>query len=236
MMNIFIFLLPWSEFFYISCFAMASICNTIYLVKNILAYHDLDKLTGTALHVFPLLTMWNIHWNLAGTDERTRWGFYETQNIEFSLDFAIAYFSYFLIFYICWAIPHYTLLHLYWEKIISNNWYCLMLNELVRGAFVKDIRKNYGTAAGKVAYAVKHLIYILVMTITLLPAFFSKIYCTCILLIYVYILFNRGGAYYIDHFSRKYEENLKLLDKLGKKYDPLKMRPEENSFIEIINS
>jgi hypothetical protein len=133
-------------------------------------------MTGTALHLFPLLTMWNIHWNLHGTVEREQWGFYNTDHIEFDLTFLATYFGYFMTFYSIWATLYYSILYIYWDQILENQYYCLLLNELIRGAYIKNIREKHGQFAAKVAFVLKHLFYTLTMSVTMAPAFFSKIY------------------------------------------------------------
>lgn len=171
--------------------------------------------------------MWNIHWNIRGTLAREAWGLYEVENIQFDQQFLTNYFKYFVMFYFAWAAVYYfVILFLCWNTILKNDYYCLLLNEIFRGDIIKDVRLKYGKNVAKVAFMVKHFIYILLMVIQTLPGFFSEYYAVFQVVFYTFLLFKRGGDYYIDHFSRKYEYNLKMLDKLGKKYDPLKMRPD----------
>jgi len=41
-----------------------------------------------------------------------------------------------------------------------------------------------------------------------MPGFFSKYYWVLFVYFFAYELFRRGGEYYINHFSRKYENSL----------------------------
>lgn len=190
-------------------------------------FHDLDKLTGSSLHLFPLLTMWNIHWNIRGTTERTEWGFYDVGNSNLSFEFLVKYFQNYFSFYFSWAVVYYFIItYACWNTIINKNYYCLVLDELYRGQYIKPVREKYGKYAGQFAFVLKHFIYTVACALAMLPAFFIRFYSVALLLYFVCLLIKRGGDYYIDHFSKKYEANLVLLDELGKKYDPLGMRPE----------
>lgn len=196
------------------------------MVRNIVVYHDLDKLTGSMIHVFPLLTMWNVHWNIRGTPEAQQWGFVDFTDFGFELDNVLYLFKYYLIGYFLWAIPYYTILYFSWSRILRKDYYCLLIDELFRGQFVHKFCKKYGAKVGIIAFMTKHIIFTNIFNTIMLSAFYSKYVCTGFLFLFIYILFNRGGEYYINIFSRKYEDNLRLLDQLGMKYDPLKMRPD----------
>mmetsp|Transcript_16612 Transcript_16612/g.14506 ORF Transcript_16612/g.14506 Transcript_16612/m.14506 type:complete len:103 (+) Transcript_16612:572-880(+) len=100
----FIWIFPNSEIMYLSSFSVGSICMVMLIVRNIIVFHDLDKLTGSALHLFPLLQMWNIHWNIRGTQDRQNWGFMEIENINFNFEFVVNYYFYSLAIYGLWAL------------------------------------------------------------------------------------------------------------------------------------
>jgi hypothetical protein len=224
---IFIFFYPESKQMYISCFALSSICIVMLLVKNIIVFHDLDKLAGSCLHMFPSLLMWNIHWNIRDTPERKQWGFCDVSDITFTTDFVLEYYYGHLVYYLTWAAFYYTILNICWDHILKNEYYCFMIDELHRGKYVKECRIKFGSASAKILFAFKHYAYTLVFNLFMLPGFFSQTYSTFTVLFYFYVLIGRGGDYYINIFSKRYEETLQILDKLGKKYDPLKMRPDE---------
>lgn len=133
-------------------------------------------MTGTALHIFPILTMWNIHCNLHGTVEREEWGFYNTDHIGFDIGFLATYFGYFMTFYAIWAVVHYSILYICWDMMFENQYYCMFLDKLIRGKGVKSIREKYGKLAAKIYVAWMHFYYVFIMAVAMIPAFFSKIY------------------------------------------------------------
>jgi len=110
----------------------------MFLVKNIIVFHDLDKLTGSALHLFPLLQMWNIHWNIRGTQDRENWGFLNVDEISFDFQFIINYYISSMIFYFLWAAFYYATLYICWNHIREKEFYCLLMDELHRGQYVKQ--------------------------------------------------------------------------------------------------
>jgi hypothetical protein len=227
-MLIFIFFFPESRQMYIATFSLSSICLVMLLVRNIIVFHDLDKMAGSVLHMFPCLIMWNIHWNIRDTPERKQWGFCDVSDFNFSYDLVLEYFYLHLYYYIPWAIFYYTTLNICWDHILSKNYYCFMIDQLHRGKYVKECRIKFGSASAKVLFASMHYVYTSMFNLLLLPGLFSNVYFTGTILFYFYLLIKRGGEYYVNVFSKRYEESLKVLDKDGKKYDPLKLRPDEN--------
>ena len=82
---LFIFAFPGNREMYIINILISSICIIIRYLKNMLVFHDLDKMAGSSFHFIPVLLSWNIHWNIRGMPGRKEWGFYDPENIEFGL-------------------------------------------------------------------------------------------------------------------------------------------------------
>lgn len=225
---VFIFWFPGSEFMYHASFAASGICFVIYLFKNMLVFHDFSKMTGALLHFAPTLTMWNIHWNIRGTAERAEWGFHNVDNEVFGLEFTATHFKHFMVYYLSWVVVYYPLIAcLCWNYIHRNGLFSLIHEELYRGPFVAKANKKYGVNAGILALIVKHMAHAVVFAIILLPGYFIQSYCTLLTVSIIYLFFARGADYYIYYFPKNYVENLRQIAKLGRKYDPLGMRPKE---------
>jgi hypothetical protein len=223
---LFVFMFPGSQFWYTLAFSLTSVSNALFILKNSMVFHDIDKITGWALHYFPLLAMWNIHVNIEGTQGKQDWGFYQMQNHGFDLDRLLSFFAYFGWFYVFWCILNFSILFIYWKKIILSGQYCNMLNEMIRGTFVKETRLKYGNTVAKFAYLIQHMNLMKTMILFYIPVLFWKYFFTFCMIGYTCLIFTRAGIYYIDIFSENYKSYLKQVEEDGPLYDPLKMRPE----------
>ena len=226
MLAYFLLIQPDSKSLYFVCFAVSSICYVILMVKNMIVFHDLDKMTGALLHIMPLVVMWNIHWNIRGTPEAKEWGFYDPSELEFGLDFFQDYMTALYKYYIAHSLIYYVVILSSWRHIRKNGYYCLLMAELNHGDIVKNVRKKYGNIAGGFCFLAKHFICLNIFNLLILPSFFSSWWSMFHVLAFSGVLIKRTSEYYIEFFPTTYHKNLEQLDQLGRKYDPLKMRPQ----------
>ena len=55
--------------------------------------HKFNSTIDMFLKLAPLITMWNIHWNIRGTAGREYWGFYDPSNDSLGFEFIFKYLS-----------------------------------------------------------------------------------------------------------------------------------------------
>jgi len=78
----------------------------------------MDKLTDLVIHLLPLVTIWNINWNLKGTQEFKDWGFIDLSSISFDFSFVKEIFYLANTMYALHAIIYYSLILIVWRKSI----------------------------------------------------------------------------------------------------------------------
>lgn len=143
--------------------------------------------------------MWNVHWNIRDTEERIYWGFYDTSNDTFSMEFFSKYLIASSTIYALWAIPYFLLFSMEGQRY----------GEL---KVIKE--KGY---QGKFIYLVFHYLVFACSgcTIGLLSYFYQPMHILVIAVVSC-ISFWNGGKYYMEYFGRKYEVNLSLLEQKDK--------------------
>jgi len=120
--------------------------------------HKLNSIADLFLKLGPVIVMWNVHWNINNTEERTYWGFYETTTDHLSLSFIYKYIFAVSTIYLLWAIPYFVLVPLSTQKY-------------------GEIRriKEFGEIKGKIVYFIFHyLIFICSGLVLGLAAYFYQ--------------------------------------------------------------
>lgn len=212
-----VFCYPDSKVFYYGCYVTCtgSLAGGILTFRNSMVYHHFDKLSDLTIHLLPLVTMWNIHWNLRGTAERKQWGFMPVDDIEFGWQFVYEYFSIFYLFFFIW-FPLYLLIHyVCWTHIINNGYWCMILFQFERGPLISPIRAKHGDRVALVGFIVQNIIYVTLCSIVTLPGFLSRWYSLVQVLLHTFVTIKNGGDYYMLYFSENYESSLKQLDEIG---------------------
>ena len=90
---------------------------------------------------------------------------------------------------------------------------------------IAKLNAKYGQRIGICFFVLKHFMANLIFSFIIMPGYYSQTYSTAMILYYIYIMFAKGADYYIYFFPKTYVENLQQIAKLGRKYDPLGMRP-----------
>ena len=225
----FVMLNPGSQFWYYVSHAFCGMVFAVFLFTNQFVFHDIDKMTGSLLHTLPIITQWNIHWNLRGTEGLQEWGFYDASNDMFTWDTVSYYYMSYWKIYFIHCLVYFGTVYLRYDVIMKNDYMCYFRNEFEGGMFAKIFRKH-GYAACFSAMGATHFLFISIMYTTIIFAcFFLEYLMVGYMLVVLYMLFDRAATYYIDHFPKKYEDHLRGYDELGMKYDPLKMRKKKST-------
>lgn len=141
-----------------------------------IVFHDLDKLTGSNIHIIPLVLMWNIHWNIRGTQARADWGFYDVDQLRLDIEFVIEYFQDFFVLYLAFTVIHFSILAVFWRYIQKYDLYCSLRERFEN----QDNKFTIGnsTESSAVRFTFKfvcyHFAYFTVFTMLTLVLLFSK--------------------------------------------------------------
>ena len=163
---------------------------------------------------------------MRGTEELKQWGFYDASNDALGFDSMYYYFWCFLIYYFPYCIFYYSVYYIRWDVIQKNDYLCYIKNELDSDRGIKAVKK-YGLFPFLCVYFVGHFAFSTLYSSISFVMFYNNYLSIAYILLLSYTLIKRSGIYYIDHFPKKYEAHLQQYDKLGTKYDPLKMRKSQ---------
>lgn len=186
------------------------------MFRNSLIFHHLDKLTDLVIHLLPLVTVWNIHWNIRDTPERKEWGFLDPNEIQFDFQFAKELFIAFNLIYVLWAVVYYSIILVIKRKRIEEkNYWTLIQMQVDLNKRATELKKTYGLWAAALFFGSKHYFYAMALGVLGLPGLFYRPYLFVQLVVYLFVVVKNGADYYIEYFSRKYELGLQELDKIA---------------------
>ncbi|CAI2364957.1 unnamed protein product [Moneuplotes crassus] len=216
-MLIYIFFFPGSRFLSIFMHSMSFgvLSYSLFCFKNSFIFHHLDKLTDLVIHLLPIVTMWNIRYNIGGTEEFKQWGFCDLSEVPFSFGYIIEAFSAANKMYLSHACFYYFLVCVVLRtEIFEKGKNCLLKYTTENSPTALRWHKTYGLWARCLLFAINHYLYATGMTILSIPAFFSEYFAFIQLFFYLFVIVKNGADYYFSYFSKKYESKLQELDEL----------------------
>ena len=220
---VFLFICPDSRFLYMLYIGISSLVGIIFLYRMMIVFHDLERTTSCYQHILPFLLFWNIHWNIRGTPERKEWGFYDADQIELNFSTILEYYGIFYLYYFgFFSVIFYTFVLAFWDTIVKYDYCCFAVEMLTyeKGGLHK-VYKEKGKIPALFRYLIIHVKgFTVYVTLTLICMYSYYIHNVCMIYM-TYLLFSRGGGYYIDYFHKKYPILLQKMDELGPDYDYL---------------
>ena len=155
MIVLFVFLFPTSKEMYLFCYFTCSgvLAFAIYVFRNSFIFHHIDKLTDLVIHLLPLVTIWNIHWNLRNSESRQEWGFLNIEELKLDFQFIKDCIMAFNYFYIIWASFYYIfIMGIRRKRITEKNYWTLIDMQVDQNKFATKLKKNYGMWAAWVYF------------------------------------------------------------------------------------
>lgn len=194
----FLLLFPGSQTLYLFCYcaSLGTLSVSVYYLKVSMIMHKLNSTTDMFLKLAPLITMWNIHWNIRGTEGSAYWGFYDPSSDSLNLDFITTYFLCSLLVYLPWACFFFAAVPMRSQRY----------GDIV---FIKEV----GEIKGKIIFFSGHLLIFITVgcLIGALAYFYQFLHIIMIFCVSI-ISFWNGGDYYMEYFGRNYELNILKLD------------------------
>lgn len=201
---------PQSETLYLVCFAfsMGPLAFATIVLNNSLVPHSVDKQTSTFIHVMPALTTWAVRWapcrDMLPVDQT-----------EVSLGLYLLYCG---TLYLVWAISYYVKVFVIsHSKVIARNYetsYILVMRR--PGSVPFRLVTVLGKRMGPLVYMSLHCCYFLTSILISYVCYRSYYAHTVVAFgVYLWSVWN-GANYYIDYFSKHYEESLKHLEEMSK--------------------
>jgi len=95
--------------------------------------------------MLPMVTMYNIHWNIRDMPERKSAGFVDPSEFKFGLEFLMELFYYFNIMYFGWAMIYYfIILVVSRQKIKDRGYWTLLQMSIDNSKIASNLRDKYG--------------------------------------------------------------------------------------------
>jgi len=201
---------PQSETLYVVCFAfsMGPLAFATIVLNNSLVPHSIDKQTSTFIHVMPALTTWAVRWEPCSA-------MLPTTQTEVSLALYLLFCG---TLYLVWAISYYVKVFVVSNsKVVARDYetsYILIMRR--PGSVPFRLVTMLGQSHGPFVYMSLHFCYFFTTTLISYLCYRSYYVHTVVAFgVYVWSVWN-GANYYMDYFSKHYEESLKHLEEMSK--------------------
>lgn len=210
-----------NAFTVVFCIAHGALPWAVYLFRNSLVFHSLDRITSCFIHISPMLVMWCLRWSGPHFQQDSRWAICDpatgvavktkwvSQNASLSDRPALpgcgsvfwtlgmpvaAYIVWFMIYGIVMSILSPDL------KRYSTT-YTLMTRKGL-GLIIRNMPMGY------LIYAfINSLIYAIMVSPAALFLWFEWVNFGFVVFIMLVASWN-GGSFYVEVFSRKYQEQI----------------------------
>ena len=114
-------------------------------------------MTDLLIHLMPLITIYNIHWNIRGTEYVELWGFIDPNEFQFGLEFLLECFVAFNLFYLSWAAVYYMIITgVCRSRIQRKGYWTLLKMQIDKSKKAIELREKYGQWAPTLYFAVLH--------------------------------------------------------------------------------
>ena len=210
---LYIWVYPQSQTLYIVSFAfsMGPLAFATIVLNNSLVPHSIDKQTSTFIHVMPALTTWAIRWQPCRE-------MLPTEPLDVSLSL---YLWFCCTLYLVWAVSYYVKVFIVSSsKLQAKNYetsYILIMRR--PGSVPFRLINMLGQRMGPLMYMSLHFMYFFTTTLISYICYCSYYVHTVVAVgVYVWSVYN-GANYYMDYFSKHYEEGLRKLEQMKKELD-----------------
>ncbi|KAI8901703.1 hypothetical protein BC833DRAFT_521882, partial [Globomyces pollinis-pini] len=230
---VFLFYMPDSKPLFFALFGLANgpVGWAIYMWRNAMVFHSLDKITSIAIHITPAITMYTVRWMALSRPETNTSSFqyprfsYNASAISdetISCGFLEGLFYTFSL-YVLWQIVYY-----YWilvrnaRKVFYENYltsYTWLFADIIEKKKNKHLVKLFDSFHSKYHPMLFIILNFLFAVITVLPTFIFYNYFwvhTLFIFFLVTMSITNGADYYIEVFSKRYVHELQKLDQVRK--------------------
>jgi hypothetical protein len=153
-------------YLYSYCSALGSLSISVYYLMDSLIMHKLNSIIDLFIKLGPLVTMWNVHWNIRGTNDREFWGFYDSSKDTLSVDFICRYMFAATLVYAVWALPYFIFISMDSQRYGEIK---VLKERGVQGKFMYFVFHylifiGFGTVVGITAYFCQ-LVHVLIIIV-----------------------------------------------------------------------
>lgn len=212
-----ILLMPTSVHLTTRCFAFGAgvLGWSTVILKNGLSIHRLDQFSSLWIHTIPALMVYSFRW----TNENSAI-YYQTYPGEVSLRFTLQYCGTCILPYALWVVGYYFIItKLFKNLTIEGDYMTLVKFVIQKDPGVLKLLDIFGPKKRNEAFLMFHIIYFIIVTTLGYVCFFSQIFHSiCVGIWVLYAIWN-GANSLVNDLSRPYEDNAariqSIIAKLG---------------------
>lgn len=179
--------------------------------NNSLVFHSIDHLTSLAIHVIPMVSVWNLRWSTLPNEKANE--YYLDMDLDYSPPL-LQVIKDSTFTYLIWAVPYSALLFsIKYEKIKQRKYDCLFMYCAGLPVF-QPILDFGGRDRLPLIFMTGHFIYYISSVLIAYVCFHFFYLHSIWMLATLYISFWNGASFYMDYFAKKYQYSLEKLQQL----------------------
>jgi hypothetical protein len=179
--------------------------------NNSLVFHSIDHLTSLAIHVIPMVSVWNLRWSTLPVETANE--YYLNLPLDYSPPI-IQVISDAVLSYLVWAVPYCGLLFsIKYERIKERKYDCLFMYCAGLPVF-QPLLDFGGRDRLPVIFMTGHFVYYISSVLIAYVCFHSYYLHSLWMLATLYICFWNGASFYMDYFAKKYHISIEKLQQL----------------------
>lgn len=214
---VFLNVYPKSEELFITSFLFAhgSLMVAVGAFRNQMVFHSIDNMSSLALHMYPCILMYNIHWNTMEYEKDLPES--ERRFLSYDKNKAFNVWNFIVIpifMYVCWMILYFTINFVISAKKIKDKNYETMYNYYERKPWAKKLFDRKGCIRGPLLFLSFHFFFFCLCHIYAIMCFMNIYICTISLCFWLTWSIWNSSCFYMDYFSKKYEASLTRLDQV----------------------
>ena len=212
---VFLNLHPKSEALFITSFlfSMGSLMVAVGAFRNQMVFHNVDNMSSLALHMFPALSMFNLHWNTMEYEktlpisERKFLQYDKSKPLDLTQIFGIP-----VAVYLIWIGLYFIINFVISAKRIRERNYDTMYIYYEKKPWAKKLLDRKGIFRGPVLFLSFHFAFFFVCHCMAVLCF--KFYWFNLISVMFWLTWSiwNSSCFYMDYFSKKYEASLQRMD------------------------
>jgi len=183
--------------------------------KNSMIFHKLDNLISVTIHLIPQVTSWNLRWHTIPWEKDQQQKYFLTLNEEEPLmQYLNRMFVIPLLLYLLWAGLYSLKVFVISSKKIKERNYETMYVYYMDQPWAAAILSRFGLRLAPLVFMSLHVTFFVISSIFALLAYQSFYLHTFLLMMWVTLSIWNGANFYMEYFSRKYEQSLRALEEV----------------------
>ena len=199
-------------------FANGALAVSVGAFRNQMVFHNYDNMSSLALHIFPIIVMWNLRWTTMSYEEKLPESERKFMPIDTSFDF-YKFFVYPLGCYFMWVTVYFTINFVVAAKRIRSRNYDNLFLYYEKQPWARKVMYKLGPGMAPVIFITCHFIFFFICHCASIICLYSFQWHTCCLLFWLLWSVRNASNFYMEYFARKYELSLQRLEEVEQQLD-----------------